>query len=623
MEWRCSLGHQWFAIVYNRTNSKNKTGCPVCNGKVVLPGFNDVLTTHPHVAALFADSALATTITAFSNIPVRMRCLTDSSHEWDAPPSRISAKAGGCPYCSGRAPVVGKNDLATTHPDIAAMLLDPELGTQLKAGSARKVEWICATDSEHRWVATPYSLTTKRTGCPVCSGRVADLGKTDLATTHPQLTKTLVNPDDAQVITFGSNTRLLWQCQKKSTHTWLATPTNRVKGGCPACANRRVVVGENDLSTTHPNLAAELVDPREGQTVTAGGRKAMLWQCPQKPEHQWEAALYQRTGHQPTGCPLCFGPLPSRGERTLGDVITQLVAPDVVLTSDQSILPGRHELDIVVPARKIAIEFNGVYWHSEAAGKPQDFHSTKSALAAEAGMQLIHVWEDEWRTRPEVVIRALAHKLHAVDRLLDVLLDADPKIAERVFARQLAIGEARGAEAATFLNANHIQGPVVATRHFVLQDDDGDVRAILSVRSPRNNARMNRKHGEWEIQRYATLGVIPGGFSKLLRHAEQSLRAEGTLLTQWVSFSAQDISDGGMYEANGFVAEALLPADYKYVGNHTQWRRSPKEAFQKKRFRDDPDLLWQEGWTEREAAAANGLYRIYDSGKTRWVKPVG
>lgn len=623
VEWQCAEGHEWTAKVYNRTNAKNNTGCPVCNGKKVQVGFNDVATTHPDVAALFSDQTVTTTVTAFSNKSVLMRCLVDPSHDWKSPPSRIAAGKGGCPYCSGRLSIASENDLATTHPVLASQLIDQTLTTSLKAGSNVRVEWRCDQNPAHIWTATPYSRTTKRSKCPVCTGRVAEPGVTDLATTHPEIAATLMDQALSTKLSQGSGENVWWQCPTTATHTWRATVFNRVhRSGCPVCANRMISVGENDLATTHPELASQLVDPALATQISYGSGQLMQWSCSINPDHTWVAFPYHRSGRTPTGCPQCLGPLPSKGEKGLAEIIKVLVSPENVLTSDQTILPGRHELDIVVPSRQFAVEFNGTYWHSEASGKPASYHAVKSAAAMAAGYQLMHVWEDDWSAHPEIVVRAIAHKLHATARLLNVLPDADPKIAERIYARSMVLGETRGAEAAAFLDANHIQGSVVATRHFVLRDADGAIRAILSLRSPRNNARMNRRSGVWEIQRYATLGAVPGGFTKLLAAAQKALLGEGTELTQWISFSSHDVSDGGMYSAAGFTAEAQLPVDYKYVGNSTGWRRAPKEAFQRKRFRADADLVWDESWSEREAAQANGLHRVYDSGKTRWIKSV-
>lgn len=625
--WRCPDHlddplHVYPAAVYNRTNAKNPTGCSICAGKLVVPGINDVATTHPQVVELFVDPEVATTRTAASNKPALFSCADPDHEPWSAPISRITFQGSRCPDCSGRRAVKGVNDLATTHPDLAAQLADPSLAAKLKAGSGY-VYWRCVKDPSHEdWNASVYARTAAGTGCPRCSGRVVVPGQTDLATTHPDLAAQLLDPRAGTRISYGSDVVLTWVCAQNPQHTWESTVSGRVAGGCPACANRIVIPGENDLATTHPHLVSQLVDPTLATQVSAGAGKVAQWVCPDDPAHIWPAPMYHRTGASPTGCPECSNRGPSQGESELAAIVAALVAPQEVLTSDQSILPGRHELDIVVPARQLAIEFNGVYWHSEKFGADRNRHTLKARLADRVGYRLVQIWDDDWRDRRAVVIRSLAHKLGASHRLSAVMPEVDPRCAQRLQARKLTPVELDSRSAKAFLEHNHIQGSVTATRHLALQDEHGTPRALLSIRSPRSNSRMNRAPGEWEVQRYATFGTVAGGFTRLLAHAERTLQAEGVELRRWISFSAQDISDGGMYRGAGFVAEANMAPDYRYVGNATSWRRSPKERFQKKRFRTDPTLLWQEGWTEREAAAANGLLRVWDSGKTRWTKNV-
>jgi hypothetical protein len=77
-----------------------------------------------------------------------------------------------------------------------------------------------------------------------------------------------------------------------------------------------------------------------------------------------------------------------------------------------------------------------------------------------------------------------------------------------------------------------------------------------------------------------------------------------------------------LYEVLGFRIDGEVPPIYSYAGSSTGWRRVPKERYQRKRFRDDPELLWDESWTEKNAAERNGLYRIWDCGKIRYVKEV-
>lgn len=208
--------------------------------------------------------------------------------------------------------------------------------------------------------------------------------------------------------------------------------------------------------------------------------------------------------------------------------------------------------------------------------------------------------------------------------VFDTLEDTERRFGfsnERRYARKLSFGEVSASVAGAFLDRHHIQGRVAATRHFALFDD-GILVAVMSVRSPRNNARMHRGVGEWEIQRYATVGHVVGGFSKMLAHAERTLLGEGVDLRRWISFSDNDVSSGVMYGQTGFISDMEIAPNYQYAGPKTDYVRRPKEGFQKRKFREREDLLFEEGMTEHELAQLNGLFRCWDSGKLRWVKSV-
>ena len=515
VEWECEHGHRWFAKVVSRTNAKNKTGCPVCAGKKVIPGINDLATLRPDIASTAVDAEACRHLSLYSNKKLKWKC--EHGHVWEAPVYRRTKSGCGCPYCSGRLPIVGENDLATTHPDIASQLTDRTLAEKLKAGSMRKVEWVC--DHGHIWSESPYARTHMGSGCPYCS-------------------------------------------------------------------NHRVIEGENDMFTTHPELAAQLVNPDDAKKV---------------------------------GCPICAAAGISEKEKDVAKIIRRLLPNRTIWENDRQALNGQ-ELDIVIPDLRIAIEFNGCVWHSSKFKPDAKYHLKKLRAAQAAGYTLFQIWEDDWDERRDIVIRALAHKLHALDRLPDILDDFDPTMIERIGARNLKTTRIDGKQAAIFLDANHIQGHVIATRHYALLDDQNRIRAVMSLRSPRNNARMHRRPGEWEIQRYATRGCVAGGFGKLLEYAKRDLHAQGIELRRWISLSPNDISDGNLYERCGFTRDGEVAPNYYYVGNSTGWRRMPKESYQRRRFRNDPELIWDESWTERQAAEANQLYRVYDSGKVRWIK---
>lgn len=508
VQWRCPVDsrHVWWASPMNRTASKNATGCSVCNGKTVIPGVNDVATTHPKAAALMVDKKLRTKLTGSSNKKVEFWCGNPKHDHWTAPLSNVARQGTRCPQCSGRRPISGKSDLATMHPKLAAELVDQSLATTLKPGSNASVLWQCPANPKHTWKATPYSRTTKKTGCPYCSGR-------------------------------------------------------------------KIVPDVNDLATTHPA------------------------------SHPKTAKRYQMR---------------------LTEMVQALVPGSTVLSDDHTVLPSGKELDIVVPDHHLAIEFNDIFSHSEQAvferhakPRPHSYHAHKTREASSQGYQLVHVWEDDWLHQRELVLRALAHRLHAVDHLLDVLPDINPLACQRLYARNLTVKLVHGGVARRFWQDNHLQGPVHCTVNIGLYDQNNVLRALLGIGRKNHGSRVSLPDGTWDIQRYATLGVIVGGFTKLLAHAETLVSVD-----TWTSWSDDDISDGGMYQAAGFVVDKRQAPSYSYVGRKTRWERVHRSTYTKQRFINDPDLTYQSGQTEHEAALANKLYRIYDAGKTRWVKTV-
>lgn len=601
-----------------------------------------LIDTHPHLAAQLLDPGLGELLTAGSNKKVQWQCPKHSNHIWTASVNnRTNAKNPRCPYCAGTRVLAGFNDLATTHPHLAVQLVDQDIAVTIFAGSGKRQLWQCVVNPKHQWLATPNNRTSTKSassGCPYCANRAVLVGDNDFATTYPELAAQLVDQSAATTFTAGHNKPVEWICCKhEPPFIWKTSPILRVRQNtqCPVCSERTVAPALNDLATTHPKLAEQIADPQPSgvsaaaiiPTISRGSHTQLTWQCSKNHDHQWVATVKDRV--RGTDCPTCANTGTSRKEAELIEVIRALFPNTDVQqgalingrTGNQGASPST---DVLIPSKNLAIEFNGLYWHSELFIKDKHYHANKSALAEQAGVQLIHVWEDDWNLRRDIVIRMIAHKLHATHNLSAVLPTetTDSRVATTAFARTLTLSVVSGSRAAAFLNSNHIQGAVSATKHFALCDNNDDIRALLSVRSPKNNARMYRKKGTWEIQRYATLGNVPGGFTRLLKFAEHTLNEHSTVLKQWISFSAADVSDGSLYRTAGFTAEQQLAPDYRYVGGATGWRRTPKESFQRKRFRDDPALLWNESWTEHEAALNNELYRIYDAGKTRWVKNV-
>ena len=241
--WRCEKGHSWQAEVKSRTLLG--AGCPVCAGKTVVPGVNDLATLRPDLAAQWHPER---------NLPLTPEQIAPGSHKrvwwvcgkghvWQA---AAAARANGerCPVCAGKVVIPGENDLAALYPEIAAQW-DGEKNGRLTAKevspySNRKAWWRCREG--HSWQAPVAARTKRSSRCPYCTGRKVLAGYNDLATVEPFVA-------------------MQW----------------------------------------HPALNGDLTP----EQVTAGSRRYVWWQC--SLGHVWRARVHSRTGNQRCGCPVCAG----------------------------------------------------------------------------------------------------------------------------------------------------------------------------------------------------------------------------------------------------------------------------------------------------------------------------
>lgn len=168
------MGHRWQAAVASRTVSG--AGCPVCAGKQILPGFNDLASQYPELAKEWDTerngSLTPDSVSAYSNRKAWWHC--EKNHSYQAVIATRTMRGSGCPYCANKRVLPGFNDLATAEPTVAAQwhpTLNGSLTPQMvTAGSRRKVWWQCACG--HVWKAAIYPRAGKqRCGCPICAGR--------------------------------------------------------------------------------------------------------------------------------------------------------------------------------------------------------------------------------------------------------------------------------------------------------------------------------------------------------------------------------------------------------------------------------------------------------------------
>ncbi len=325
--WICATcGHNWKTSVVGRGRG---SGCPKCaidtmrtksQRQNLILGETDLSSTHPELVSEWdqvKNSPLTPQdVTAGSGLKVWWIC-NECGHKWSAVIQTRTA-GGGCPECRRKKMAVfikkrslkqGVNDLASVAPELLGewdfernQSMDP---TTVTAGSASKAWWICKTCG-YKWKAI-IANRVRGVGCPVCANKTVWAGHNDLATTNPDLLEEWDyernSPLLPQEFTVGSGKRVWWKC-KECGYEWQTSVSH--KRGCPACSNRAVWQGHNDLKTTNPELVEEWDKeknlPLTVETVTAGSGKRVWWKC-KECGFEWQARIVDKG--QGARCPNC------------------------------------------------------------------------------------------------------------------------------------------------------------------------------------------------------------------------------------------------------------------------------------------------------------------------------
>lgn len=169
--WQCDVGHEWEAIVSNRT--KQKSSCPFCKGKKAIKGKNDLKTVNPKLAAEWhpTKNGALTPSDMMRSSKRKIWWICSNGHEWQATLDSRD-KGHGCPYCSGRFAESGVNDLQTLRPDVARYWHPYKNGDvgpdKVTVSSGQEYWWL--GDCGHEW-KTRVATMCEKSGleiCPVC-----------------------------------------------------------------------------------------------------------------------------------------------------------------------------------------------------------------------------------------------------------------------------------------------------------------------------------------------------------------------------------------------------------------------------------------------------------------------
>lgn len=289
-----------------------------------------------------------------------------------------------------------------------------------------------------------------------------------------------------------------------------------------------------------------------------------------------------------SGCPKCnrFNIKESELYKFISDNCI-----DDIKTSDRSVLDGK-EIDVLIPSLKLGFEFNGLYWHSELY-KEKSYHYNKSKSCDDKGVQLIHIWEDDWDNKKDICKSIILNKLNK---------------SKKIFARKTVIKEINNDIARKFLEKNHIQGFVGSRIKIGLYYDDILV-SIMTFGGLRKSLGHTNKTGSYELLRFCNIlnTSVVGGASKMFKYFIKKYNPHNI-----ISYADSSRSIGGLYKKLGFSYKHQSVPNYYYIINGER----------KHRYNYRKDSLVKSGYdinkTEIQIMNERGYYRIFDCGSTKW-----
>jgi hypothetical protein len=169
-----------------------------------------------------------------------------------------------------------------------------------------------------------------------------------------------------------------------------------------------------------------------------------------------------------------------------------------VISSWRGLGSTKREIDLFLPDLNIGIEYNGLYWHSTLY-RDRLYHSQKTLFARKKGIHLIHIYEDEWRLKQEIVKNKI--------RLLT------DRLPREVYAHNCIVEKLSDEKTNIFLDQYHLQGANQADFSYGLYN-----REILVAVMSFNQSRAAEEEGKFELSRFVSSQIIIGGFDKLLSY---------------------------------------------------------------------------------------------------------
>lgn len=282
------------------------------------------------------------------------------------------------------------------------------------------------------------------------------------------------------------------------------------------------------------------------------------------------------------GCPYHFINK-SKAEIEIYNFLKEIL-PDTEIIQNYRENKEIKELDIYIPSKQFAIEYNGLFWHSELE-KDKNYHLNKT----NACLRLFHIFEDEWSNKREIV--------------KSMLINILAKNSTRIYARKCELKMVQPHEARIFLENNHLQGKCGATYHYGLYYNN-ELVSLMTFGKTRHF--VGKSSENFELLRFCNkLNTdVVGGASKLLKHFINDIKPKAI-----ISYADKRWSIGNLYEKLGFEKYNESKPNYYYIINGNRiYRYNLRKSVLIKRYNCPSNM------TEKEFCKQQKWYRIYDCG---------
>jgi hypothetical protein len=254
-----------------------------------------------------------------------------------------------------------------------------------------------------------------------------------------------------------------------------------------------------------------------------------------------------------------------------------------------------YELDIYLPELNIAFEFNGLYWHSELY-KSKDYHRIKTDMCLKSGIKLIHIWEDDWLYKQNIIKSMILNELRL-----------NPS---KIWARKCEIREIIGNTLSmNFLDNNHLQGNLNSSIKVGLYYNN-ELVSLMTFGKKRIALNSKSKEDEWELLRFCSklnTSVI-GGASRLFKYFINKYNP-----VEVVTYADRSFSSGKLYNVLGFKFDHITDNGYHYI----------IDGIREHRFNFRKDILVKQGFdvskSESQIMLERGYHRLYNSGNLYYI----